>query len=394
MPDSTSGAATGGDNGGGAPNLFSPVEVGPYTLANRMVMAPMTRNRAAEGNVPQLMNAEYYAQRASAGLLITEGSQVSPQGLGYPATPGIHDSAQVAAWKRVTDPVHALGGRIFLQLWHVGRISHPSLQPDGALPVAPSAIKPAGQGMTYRGPRDFVTPRALDFDEIPSIVKQFEDGARNALEAGFDGVEIHGANGYLLDQFLRDGSNHRKDAYGGPVENRARLLLEVTEAVASVWGGDRVGMRLSPINGFNDITDSSPAATFEYAARQLGRFGLAYLHVIEPDLTGATPALAYDRLALREAFGGPYIANGGYDRERAGQEIAAGRVDLVSFGAPYLANPDLVERFRRGARLNAPDRETFYGGDQRGYTDYPVLGQVPGQALAGAQGGAETGAAA
>jgi N-ethylmaleimide reductase len=391
MPDNTSAAAASSDNGGGtAPDLFTPVKVGRYDLANRMVMAPMTRNRAAEGNVPQLMNAEYYAQRASAGLLITEGSQVSPQGLGYPATPGIYSPEQVAAWKRVTDPVHALGGRIFLQLWHVGRISHPSLQPGGALPVAPSAIKPAGQGMTYQGLQDFVTPRALDLDEIPDIVTQFEDGARNALEAGFDGVEIHGANGYLLDQFLRDGSNRRTDAYGGPVENRARLMLEVTEAVASVWGGDRVGMRLSPINGYNDITDGNPAATFEYAARELGRFGLAYLHVIEPDLTGATPALAYDRLALRQAFGGPYIANGGYDRVRAGEEIAAGRVDLVSFGAPYLANPDLVERFRRGAELNAPDRETFYGGDERGYIDYPVLAQVPGQAL----GGAQTGAAA
>lgn len=391
MPDGTSGAdRIDNDDSGGAPNLFTPVKVGPYTLANRMVMAPMTRNRAAEGNVPQLMNAEYYAQRASAGLLITEGSQVSPQGLGYPATPGIHSPEQVAAWKRVTDPVHALGGRIFLQLWHVGRISHPSLQPDGAPPVAPSAIKPAGQGMTYQGPQDFVTPRALDFDELPGIVKQFEDGARNALEAGFDGVEIHGANGYLLDQFLRDGSNRRTDAYGGPVENRARLLLDVTEAVASVWGGDRVGVRLSPINGFNDIADGDPAATFEYAARQLGRFGLAYLHVIEPDLAGIVPARVYDRQALREAFGGPYMANGGYDRARAGEEIAAGRVDLVSFGAPYLANPDLVERFQRDADLNAPDRETFYGGDERGYTDYPVLDQ----ASTGTEGGAETGVAA
>jgi N-ethylmaleimide reductase len=351
-------------------DLFAPIKIGAVELKNRIVMAPLTRSRAGPGRVPQALNVEYYAQRASAGLIVSEAAQVSPQGVGYPDTPGIHSSDQVAGWRRVTDAVHALRGRIFLQLWHVGRISHPSLQPLGARPVAPSAIRPEGQLFTDDGMRDFVTPRALETAEIPGIVAQFRRAARNALEAGFDGVEVHGANGYLLDQFLRDGSNRRQDAYGGSVENRARLLLEVTEAVVEVWGADRVGVRLSPAGSFNAMHDSDPQATFGYAVRQLNAFGLAYLHMVE-DRGPDAPEI--DWAALRRAFDGPYMANGGYDRGRAATALAEGRADLVSFGQLYVANPDLVARFAQGAALNRPDPATFYGGERRGYTDYPAL---------------------
>lgn len=347
--------------------LLSPIQLGPYTLRNRIVMAPMTRNRAGEGEVPSDLTATYYAQRASAGLLITEGSQVSPQGVGYPNTPGIHTDAQVAGWKRVTDAVHEQGGRIFLQLWHVGRVSHPLFQPGGALPVAPSAIAPVGNVRLASGPVPHVAPRALEIDEIPGVVAQFEEGARRALEAGFDGVEIHGANGYLIDQFLRDGSNHRTDAYGGSVENRARFLLEVTEAVAGVWGADRVGVRLSPLNAYNDMSDSDPATTFGYAAGALNRFGLAYLHVVEP--VGAENGVAH---LLRERFQGPFMLNGGYNLETGNAALASGAADLVSFGVLFLSNPDLPERFAEGAPLNEPDRKTFYGGGAKGYVDYPT----------------------
>ena len=356
-----------------APDLFTPAKLGPFELQNRLVMAPLTRNRAGIGNVPQDMNVAYYAQRASAGLIITEGTQVSPQGVGYPGTPGIHSPEQIAGWKRVTEAVHEGGGRIFLQLWHVGRVSHPSLQPDGALPVAPSAVKPDGETFTADGLQPFVTPRALKTREIADIVEQHRAAARNALAAGFDGVEIHAANGYLLDQFLRDGTNRRTDAYGGSVENRARLLLEVTEAVTGVWGADRVGVRLSPINSFNSISDSQPDVTFPYVARQLNRFGLAYLHVVEGDFAGSTSQQTFDKRKLRAAFHGAYLANGGYDREQATDALANGDADLVSFGALYLANPDLLARFDQEAPLNVPDPETFYGGDERGYTDYPFL---------------------
>lgn len=355
------------------PDLFTPVRLGRYRLKNRVVMAPLTRNRAGAGNVPQAMNAIYYRQRATAGLIITEGSPVSPQGVGYPGTPGIHNRSQIAGWRRVTDAVHDQGGRIFLQLWHVGRISHPSLQLDGALPVAPSAIRPVGDAFTADGPQPFVTPRALDIREIPGIVGQFRTGAINALEAGFDGVEVHGANGYLLDQFLRDGANQRIDAYGGAVENRARLLLEVTEAVVGVWGADRVGVRLSPVNSFNSITDSDPDGTFGHVARRLSPLGLAYLHVVESDVAGSTIHQGFDRQRLRRAFAGPYMANGGYQFDTATAVLAAKDADLVSFGAPFIANPDLVERFQSNAPLNTPDPETFYGGFEAGYTDYPVL---------------------
>ena len=351
-------------------NLFTPFQLGPYELANRLVMAPMTRSRAGAGNVPGELAAEYYAQRASAGLIVSEGAQVSPQGVGYPGTPGIHTDEQVDGWRRVTEAVHARGGRIFLQLWHVGRVSHPSLQPDGGFPVAPSAVGIEGTTFAADGTmKPFVTPRALERDEIRGIVEQFEDGARHAYRAGFDGVELHGANGYLIDQFLRDGANRRHDEYGGSVQNRVRFLLEVTEAVAGVWGGDRVGVRVSPAGAVNGMSDSDPVATFAYAAYALNRFGLAYLHVTEP-LGGPEPRITP---ALRAIFRGPLMANGGYGRETADAALARGQADLVSFGVPFLANPDLPRRLREGAPLNAPDRATFYGGGEHGYTDYPAL---------------------
>lgn len=353
-------------------NLLSPYKLGNLELPNRMVMAPLTRNRAGKGDVPEPLNATYYAQRASAGLIISEASQVSPQGLGYPSTPGIHSPEQVAGWKLVTDAVHQEGGRIFLQLWHVGRISHPDLQPDRALPVAPSAIAPKGEAATYEGMKPFVTPRALETSEISGIVEQYRQGAQNALFAGFDGVEVHGANGYLLDQFLRDGSNQRTDEYGGSIENRARLLLEVTEAVAGVWGADRVGVRLSPSGTFNDMHDSNPIATFGYAAKALNRFGLAYLHIVEvteADLRhgGTEVPTSY----LRDQFTGTLMVNAGYNRDSGNAVLAKGEADLVSFGTLFLANPDLPRRFALNAPVNQPDPTTFYGGGEKGYTDYP-----------------------
>jgi N-ethylmaleimide reductase len=348
--------------------LFEPFELGPITLGNRILMAPMTRNRAVAGDVAHALTAEYYAQRAGAGLIITEASQISPQGKGYPGTPGIYSAEQVAGWRLVTDAVHKKGGRIFLQLWHVGRISHPSLQPNGELPVAPSAIKPEGNAMTTSGFVPFVEPRALALEEIPGIVAAYRQAAINAKEAGFDGVEVHGANGYLLDQFLRDGTNKRTDAYGGPVENRARLLLEAVSVVSAVFGANRVGVRLSPVNPFNDIKDSNPQATFEYVARQLGSRGLAYLHVFQ---AGTDP---FDWQALKQAFGGTFVVNGGYDRAKAEAAIDSGAADLVAIGVPFIANPDLVERLKQNAPLNAPNQATFYGGGAEGYTDYPTLG--------------------
>lgn len=353
--------------------LFTPFKLGPLSLPHRVVMAPMTRNRAGEGQVPTELMATYYAQRASAGLIITEATQSSLQGLGYPNTPGIHTDAQVAGWRRVTEAVHARGGRIFLQMWHVGRISHPVMQPGGALPVAPSAISAQGVLYTTQGPKDFVTPRALELEEIPGIVREFAEGARRAKEAGFDGVEVHGANGYLLDQFLRDGSNHRTDAYGGTVEKRARLLLEVTEAVAKVWGAERVGVRLSPTNPFNSMSDSDPERTFGYAAGALNGLGLAYLHVMDPVDASGTPKTPGILPLMRERFRGPLMTNGGFSREAANAVLEKGLADLVAFGAPFLANPDLPERLVQGASLNTPDVSTFYGGTERGYTDYPSL---------------------
>ena len=357
-------------------DLFSPLALGPLTLPNRMVMAPLTRSRAGAGDAPIDLAVTYYTQRATAGLIISEASQISAQGKGYPKTPGIFTEAQVAGWHRITDSVHAQGGHMYLQLWHVGRISHPSAQIDGALPVGPSAIKPAGEIFTETGLQEFVTPRALDLSEIPGIVQQYVGAARHAKNAGFDGVEVHGANGYLLDQFLRDGTNHRTDQYGGSVENRARLLLEVTEAVAQVWGANRVGVRLSPTSGFNDMHDSDPAATFGYAARKLGALGLAYLHVVEPVQDShpmANPAAEKLAPLLREAFGGTFMLNGGYNKETGNAAIASGVADLISFGVPFIANPDLVRRYAEDAALNPVDQATMYGGEAGGYTDYPAL---------------------
>ena len=354
-----------------AADLFEPVTMGRLTLPNRIVMAPLTRNRASAEGVPQAMNVEYYRQRASAGLIISEASPISPQGIGYPGTPGIYSAAQVAGWREVVAAVHAEGGQMYLQLWHVGRISHPSLQPDGQLPVAPSAIRPAGEAVTYTGMQPFVTPRVLAAEELPEIVQSYVGASRNALEAGFDGVEIHAANGYLIDQFLRDGSNRRTDAYGGSLDNRARLLQEITTAVCAAVGADRVGVRLSPENSFNDMRDSDPQQTFNHVAALLGGSGLAYLHVVEGDMVSGAQQVDY--AAIRSRFGGLYMANCRYDQVRAQQALHSGAADLVSFGSLYIANPDLVERFRRGAALNTPDPETFYGGDEHGYTDYPFL---------------------
>jgi len=354
-------------------DLFTSIEVARQVLPNRIFMAPMTRNRAPDG-IPNALMARYYRQRAGAGLIITEASQVSPQGIGYPATPGIHTETQLAGWKSITDAVHENSGHIFCQLWHVGRISHPSLQPDNSLPVAPSAIRPAGEAITDEGPQPFVTPRALERDEIQDIVADYAHAADCALRAGFDGVEIHAANGYLIDQFLRDGSNQRSDDYGGPVKNRIRLLLEILDVVSAVWGPDRIGVRLSPLQPFNDMRDSSPEATFSYIVEQLNRFTLGYLHIVEMGDESAGPA--FDFAVLRHLWRGVYLTNGGYDQARANAAIAGGAADAVSFGTLFLANPDLVERFRRGAALNEPDPATFYGGDARGYTDYPALEQT------------------
>jgi N-ethylmaleimide reductase len=342
-----------------------------------MVMAPMTRSRAVAGNVPNPLAATYYAQRASAGLLITEGTQVSPQGVGYVRTPGIHSAEQVAAWRTVTDAVHAAGGRIFAQLWHVGRVSHPDFH-GGELPVAPSAIAAQGEAFTTEGRRTLETPRALELSEIPGIVEQFRRAAENARAAGFDGVELHGANGYLLDQFLRDGANRRTDAYGGTIGNRARLPLEVVDAVVSVWGAGRVGYKVSPYFSGLGMSDTSPIETFSSLAKALSARGLLYLHVAEPVAgPAATPATA-PRVTpiLRRLFDGGLIANGSYDLHTANTAIAAGEADLVAFGVKLLANPDLPERFRTGAPLNRPQLETFYAGEEKGYTDYPTLQHV------------------
>jgi N-ethylmaleimide reductase len=351
-----------------ADSLFSPYRLGHTDLANRMVMAPMTRCRAIEGNVPNPLAATYYGQRASAGLIVSEGTQISPQGVGYIRTPGIHSAEQIAGWTVITDAVHRAGGKIFLQLWHVGRISHPDFH-GGELPVAPSAIAPQGQTYTYKGLQAMVTPRALELAELPGIVEQYRKGAENAKAAGFDGVEIHGANGYLLDQFLRDGTNKRTDAYGGSVENRARLPLEVTQAVIGVWGPDRVGYRISPNGVFNSMSDSKPAETFSYMAEQLNKLGIVYLHAVDPVADGDK------RLSplLRKKFDRTYIVCGGFGADSGNAAIHNGEADLVAFGQPFLANPDLPKRYQINAPLNTPNRDTFYAGDEKGFADYPAL---------------------
>ena len=354
--------------------LFSPYRLGDLDLANRLVMSPMTRSRAVDGNVPNPLAPTYYAQRASAGLIVTEATQVSPQGVGYIRTPGMHSAAQVAGWKRITEAVHRAGGKIFAQLWHVGRVSHPDFH-DGALPVAPSALPVEGEAFTSRGRTRLVTPRALATDELPGIVAQFRTAAENAKAAGFDGVELHGANGYLLDQFLRDGANHRSDAYGGSIENRARFPLEVADAVTTVWGPRRVGYKLSPYFSGYSMLDSNPIETFSFIAAELNKRGLLYLHVTEP-VAGASAIPAGTRRVtpiLRETFHGALIVNGGYDTQSGNAAIAGGEADLVAFGVPFLANPDLPARYRGNAALNAPDQTTFYAGEEKGYIDYPAL---------------------
>jgi len=365
-------------------SLFTPVSMGALDLKHRVVMAPLTRLRSSQpGNVPNALNAAYYGQRASeGGLLITEATDVSAQAHGYPGAPGIHSPEQIAGWRLVTDAVHAKGGRIVVQLWHTGRVSHSSMQPGGALPVAPSAIAAAGNHMDAAGRTvPFETPRALREDEIPGIVEQFRQAAVNAREAGFDGVEVHGANGYLLDQFLQDGTNHRTDSYGGSIENRARLLLEVVDAVAAAWSADRVGVRLSPWGRANDTRDSNPAEHFAYAATELGKRGLSYLHVIEPRADQHSDTNALDPNApdaasrFRSLFGGKLIVAGGFVREAAENAVASGHADAVAFGRLFIANPDLPERLRLNAPLNRYDRPTFYGGAERGYTDYPTLAE-------------------
>jgi len=341
------------------------------------VMSPMTRSRALDGNVPNPIARTYYVQRASAGLILTEATQVSPQGVGYIRTPGLHSPEQVAGWKKITEAVHRVGGTIFAQLWHVGRVSHPDFH-GGELPVAPSAIAPDGEVFTTRGKTKIVTPRALETHEIPGIVAQFKRGAENAKAAGFDGVELHGANGYLLDQFLRDGTNRRTDAYGGSIQNRARFPLEVAEAVIGVWGASRVGYKISPNGSVYSMSDSDPIRTFSYLATELDHLGLGYLHLTEP-IAGpvAVPADVPRALpVLRKMFKGTLIANGGYDARSGHAAIAQGEADLVAFGMPFLANPDLPLRYFKRAPLNAPDPATFYAGEEKGYIDYHALAEV------------------
>ena len=357
------------------PNLFSPLTLGSLSCKNRVAMAPLTRSRAGPGNVPNVLNALYYAQRASAGLIISEATQISPDGQGYISTPGIHSSQQVEGWKIVTKAVRAAGGCMVLQLWHVGRISHPSFQPSGALPVAPSAIKPNAQAYTQKGFEPIPTPRALGTEEIGSIVQQYGKAAQNAMAAGFDGVEVHAANGYLIDQFLRDRTNRRSDQYGGSIENRTRFLLEVMGAVEGAVGRERVGVRISPQNMQNDIDDSDPQALFNHVVSSLAARKIAYLHLIEGDTSGK-PVRAFDYKALGRLFGGPVIANNNFDQTRAQAAVAENRADMIAFGKPFISNPDLVIRLFLGAPLALANRETFYGGGEEGYTDYQVLRSV------------------
>lgn len=346
--------------------LFSPLTIGSLKLPNRIIMAPLTRTRAVNERTPNALMAKYYVQRASAGLIISEATSVMPMGVGYPDTPGIWSDAQVNGWKLVTEAVHNAGGRIFLQLWHVGRVSDP-VYLNGELPVAPSAIPAIGHVSLIRPMKDFVTPRALELDEIPGIIEAYRKGAENAKKAGFDGVEIHGANGYLLDQFLQDSTNKRTDVYGGSIENRARLMLEVTDAVISVWGADRVGMHLAPRADAHSMGDSDRVATFSYIARELGKRKIAFICAREHTGEGRIGP------KLKEAFGGIYIANEQFTKESAEEAITAGEADAVAFGKLFIANPDLPRRFKEGAPLNEPNPQTFYGSDNVGYTDYPSL---------------------
>jgi len=357
--------------------LFTPTQVGPYRLSHRVVMAPLTRMRSDPGDIPGDLMVKYYTQRASdGGLIISEATPVSIRGYGYAGAPGIYSDTQIAGWRRVTDAVHAKGGRIFQQLWHVGRQSHVDLQPNGEAPLAPSAIAAEGYAYTKHGEAPFSMPRALELHEIPGIIEEFLAGAERALRAGFDGVEIHGANGYLPDQFLQDGTNKRTDEYGGPIENRARFLLEVTQAAISAWGADHVGVRISPSGTYGSMSDSNPQATFGYVTTELDRLGIAYLHVVEPRIKG-TEEIARSQAPvaaqhLRPKFSRTLIAAGGFTPASAKAVVTSGDADLVAFGRHFISNPDLPERLRRGLPLNRYDRTTFYGGDARGYVDYPA----------------------
>ena len=365
------------------PSLFDTVQAGELRLANRIVMAPLTRNRAPDA-IPTALMSKYYAQRATAGLLITEATAISQQGQGYADVPGLYGTEQLDGWKRVTEAVHDEGGKIVVQLWHVGRVSHTELQPGGGKPVAPSAIIAKTETVLIKdGVPTFVAtsePRALDAEELPDIVHTYQAAARNAVEtAGFDGVEIHGANGYLLDQFLKSGSNHRTDDYGGSIKNRSRLMLEVVRAITSAIGGGRTGIRLSPVTTANDASDANPQPLFEYVVKQLAKLDLAFIHIIEGATGGARelPERPFDYAALKSAYRdaggkGAWMVNNGYDKALAEQAVKDG-ADLVAFGQPYIANPDLVERLRSNAQLNKPDQATFYGGGAEGYTDYPAL---------------------
>jgi len=356
--------------------LFDPIRIGDLDLANRIVMAPLTRNRAAPGQVPSGLGVEYYRQRASAGLIITEASQVSPEGQGYLDTPGIYSAEQIAGWRRVTAAVHAEGGRIAVQLWHVGRISHVSLQPNGRAPVSSTARRADTKTFTRDGFVPVSSPRALNTDEIPAVVASYRDAARCAMDAGFDGVEVHAANGYLIDQFLRDGINDRTDKYGGAIGNRVRLLVEVMQAVAGAIGGGRTGLRLSPVTPSNDAgQDSDPQALFEHALGELAPLRLAFVEVVEGQTAGARDFAPFDYAALRRRFDGAWMVNNGYQRQMAIDAVASGAADLVSFGRPFIGNPDLVRRLRENAPLNALDTSTLYGGGAKGYIDYPTLDQ-------------------
>lgn len=362
--------------------LFTPTMVGPYRLSHRVVMAPLTRMRSDPGDIPSELMVKYYTQRASdGGLIVSEASPVSTRGNGYAGAPGIYSDSQIAGWRRVTDAVHAKGGRIFQQLWHVGRQWHVDLQPNGEAPVAPSAIAAEGYAYTGNGEVPFSMPRALGLHEIPGIIEEFRAGAERALRAGFDGVEIHGANGYLPDQFLQDGTNKRTDEYGGRIENRARFMLEVTQAAISVWGADRVGVRIAPSGTYGSMSDTDPAATFGYLTTELDRLGIAYLHVVEPRIKGieevAKGQAPIAAQHLRPKFSKVLIAAGGFAPDSAEAVVAAGDADLVAFGRHFISNPDLPERLRHRLPLNRYDRSTFYGGDARGYTDYAAAQMVP-----------------
>ena len=353
--------------------LFQPYDLGPITLANHIVMAPLTRNRAGAGLVPGELAATYYAQRASAGLLITEATQISPQAQGYQDTPGIYTQAQIEGWRKVTDAVHAKDGRIFVQLWHVGRISHVDLQPGGVAPVAPSAIRAETKTFVNNGFVDVSEPRALEVEEIKGIIDDFRKAAANAIAAGFDGVEIHGANGYLLEQFLKDGANQRTDEYGGSVENRARLLLEVTAAVKDEIGAERTGVRISPVSPANAISCSDPQSQYDYLAEQLDALGIVYLHVVEGATGGPRDVSPFDYDSLRRRFKNTWIGNNGYDLGLASAQLAGGKADLFAFGRPFISNPDLGQRLKTGGPLAPLNPETLYGGGAQGYTDYPSL---------------------